>query len=75
VVAGDSDASAVVEDAGGSETTRLWGVWGKLVGWDKFRVHSDESSIVFRHFRAVACRPEWGRMQGLVIIDGDIADV
>jgi hypothetical protein len=79
VVAGDSDASAVVEDTGGGETTRSRGVWGGLGGWDKFRVHSDESGTVFRRFRAVACCPEWGRMQGLAIVDrrvdGDVADV
>jgi hypothetical protein len=79
VVAGDSDASAVVEDTGGGEMTRLRGVWGKLGGWDKFQMHSDESSTVFHRFRAVACHPEWGRMQGLAIIDrrvdGDVADV
>ena len=61
---------------GGGETARFRVVWGKLDGWGTFRGCSGGSSVVYRHFTAVARGPERG-MEGswAVVIKHVVGDV
>jgi hypothetical protein len=61
VAARGSDASAAVTNGGGHETDHLWGVWGKLGGWNRDR---GCSGGVFRRSRAAARGSEQGRVGG-----------
>jgi hypothetical protein len=68
----------VVDDAGGvyhassGKTARLRG-WGELGGLNTFRWCSDGPGSVFRHFAVGARGPEWCRVRGSAVIDGDVA--
>jgi hypothetical protein len=73
-------ADGVVGDAGrvyhmgDAEAACLWGVWGKLGGWNGLQGCSDGLGSVLRHSRAAAHGSEWGRAGGSAVVDKHVDD-
>jgi hypothetical protein len=73
VAGGGSDTLVAVKGTGGGETDRLWGVWGKLGGWDIFEGRFGVPGSEARRFAAADCGPGWGKAWGSIVVVDDVA--